>query len=144
MMDPDNIAVILPPAVEQHMRDLFFDDEAVNRVINYLMLCRPTMAEIKEAVCNLYCIEPHVLAAHGRSRSIARARQVFCYLACRYTGFSLRVIGRQVGLADHSTVRHAVHNIDRLAYADDRLNNSLCVLRMNISEKVLSRCTRRV
>jgi hypothetical protein len=50
-----------------------------------------------------------------RPNNIVRARQVFCWLAKRFSLESLPSIGRAAGGKDHTTVLHAVRRIEKIA-----------------------------
>ncbi len=64
---------------------------------------------------------PQVLSRR-RTRSIALPRHVGMYLARRLTSHSLEEIGGYFGGRDHSTVLHAVNNIERLRKSDNDMN----------------------
>jgi chromosomal replication initiator protein len=53
-----------------------------------------------------------------RSRAVARPRQVAMYLAKQMTPRSLPEIGKKFGGRDHTTVMHAVRQIERLSSED--------------------------
>jgi chromosomal replication initiation ATPase DnaA len=141
----ENIApLVLQRAIEHH-RGVYPDDgEVLDRLRQYLELNRPLFAEIKTAICDFYSIPMQDLIGRSREAETALARQIFCYLAKTYTGASLRTIGHQVGLADHSTVLHAVRKIEKGVITKLRLSDEVDLLRMRISEKILLRAARRV
>lgn len=51
------------------------------------------------------------LSSDRRGASVAKARQIFCWAARRYSPMSLPGIGKQIG-RDHSTVIHAIARVD--------------------------------
>ena len=57
-----------------------------------------------------------------RARAVARPRQIAMYLAKRLTPRSLPEIGRRFGGRDHTTVIHAVKQIERLRGEDADLD----------------------
>jgi chromosomal replication initiator protein len=63
--------------------------------------------DILKAVADHYSLRPADLQGRGRSRSVARPRQVCMYLARELTDLSLEEIGLHFGGRDHTTVLHA-------------------------------------
>ena len=80
---------------------------------------RVTIEEIQKAVVEHYSIRMADMTSARRSRAIARPRQVAMYLAKQLTPRSLPEIGKKFGGRDHTTVMHAVRQIERLT-AEDR------------------------
>ena len=85
-----------------------------------------TIDEIQKAVVEHYSIR------HGRhdtrarrSRAVARPRQVAMYLAKQLTPRSLPEIGKKFGGRDHTTVMHAVRQIEKLSAEDRQLADDL-------------------
>ena len=75
-----------------------------------------TLETIEEAVCTNYGITGQELFANTRKRHIVRIRQMFYYLARRYTLKSLSDIGVYAGYVrgcpfDHATVLHGANCI---------------------------------
>ncbi|KKS78260.1 MAG: Chromosomal replication initiator protein DnaA [Candidatus Woesebacteria bacterium GW2011_GWB1_43_14] len=68
-----------------------------------------------EAVCKHYSIGRRAILGKGRSKFIARSRQVLMYLIRTELNLSLEEVGRLVGGRDHSTVIHGVDKITKLA-----------------------------
>jgi chromosomal replication initiator protein len=80
---------------------------------------RVTIEEIQKAVVEHYSIRMADMTSARRSRAVARPRQVAMYLAKQLTPRSLPEIGKKFGGRDHTTVMHAVRQIERLS-AEDR------------------------
>ncbi|MFO1037429.1 MAG: chromosomal replication initiator protein DnaA [Geminicoccaceae bacterium] len=80
---------------------------------------RVTIDEIQKAVVEHYSIRMADMTSARRSRAIARPRQVAMYLAKQLTPRSLPEIGKKFGGRDHTTVMHAVRQIEKLS-AEDR------------------------
>ena len=57
-----------------------------------------------------------------RARAVARPRQIAMYLAKQLTPRSLPEIGRRFGGRDHTTVIHAVKQIEKLRAADSEID----------------------
>jgi chromosomal replication initiator protein len=115
------------------------DGPVLDRLFRYLEHNRPMLADIKSVVCEFYEVTPAELTARDRAAEITFARQAFCYLARRYTKFSLRSIGAHAGVCDHTTVIHAVRKIEKWAITRPLVADDLDLLRLKISEKMLTR-----
>ena len=79
---------------------------------------RITVDEIQKAVCEHYGLKQADLLSQARTRAIARPRQVAMYLAKTLTPRSYPDIGRRFGNRDHTTVLHAVRQIERFRVED--------------------------
>ena len=82
---------------------------------------RVTIEEIQKAVAEFYQVKLSDLTGPRRSRAIARPRQCAMYLAKQLTPRSLPEIGKKFGNRDHTTVMHAVRQIEKLAGEDRQL-----------------------
>ncbi len=80
---------------------------------------RVTIEEIQKAVVEHFAIRFADMSSSRRSRAVARPRQVAMYLAKMLTPRSLPEIGKKFGNRDHTTVMHAVRQIEKLC-AEDR------------------------
>ncbi|MEZ5846457.1 MAG: chromosomal replication initiator protein DnaA [Geminicoccaceae bacterium] len=79
---------------------------------------RVTIEEIQRAVVEHYGIRMADMSSSRRARAVARPRQVAMYLAKQLTPRSLPEIGKKFGNRDHTTVMHAIRQIDRLCQED--------------------------
>jgi chromosomal replication initiator protein len=86
---------------------------------------RVTIEEIQKAVVEHYNIRMADMASARRSRAIARPRQVAMYLAKQLTPRSLPEIGKKFGGRDHTTVMHAVRQVERLSSEDRGIADDL-------------------
>jgi chromosomal replication initiator protein len=86
---------------------------------------RITIEEIQKAVVEHYAIRMADMTSARRSRAIARPRQVAMYLAKQLTPRSLPEIGKKFGGRDHTTVMHAVRQIEKLANEDRSIADDL-------------------
>ena len=68
--------------------------------------------EIIQAVCKYYDTTIEVLANAGRKRELVSARFILCHLLYREAFLSLKNIGNIIGGRDHTTVLHAIRQID--------------------------------
>jgi chromosomal replication initiator protein len=64
---------------------------------------------------------------------VARPRQVAMYLAKQLTPRSLPEIGKKFGGRDHTTVMHAVKQIEKLSESDRSLADDVIALRRKLS-----------
>ncbi len=80
-----------------------------------------TVDEIQKLVCEHYGLKQADLLSPKRTRAIARPRQVAMSLAKALTTRSYPDIGRRFGNRDHTTVLHAVRQIEKLRAEDASL-----------------------
>jgi chromosomal replication initiator protein len=82
--------------------------------------CRstPAVADIQREVAEYFHIPVAEMVSQRRARCVARPRQVAMYLAKLRTPKSLPNIGKLFGHRDHTTVIHAVRQIERLMGED--------------------------
>lgn len=139
---------ITPQAIEQAAAQLCVetpdDSEVLDRLIKTLRATRPTSKEVLFAICEFYGLDPQEMLK-GRERrmhEIVFARQVYCYFVWKYTHLSMAQIAARIGLADHTTVRHGIRKIARVAATRPLLEDDLDLLRLKISERVLRRSHR--
>jgi chromosomal replication initiator protein len=93
---------------------------------------RVTIEEIQKAVVEHYSIRMADMTSARRSRAVARPRQVAMYLAKQLTPRSLPEIGKKFGGRDHTTVMHAVRQIERLAAEDRSIAEDLEALKRKL------------
>lgn len=84
-----------------------------------------TIAAIQAAVAAHFAIPVAEMVSQRRGREVARPRQVAMFLAKQMTPKSLPDIGRRFGGRDHTTVIHAVRQIERLSQADPALRRTV-------------------
>lgn len=89
---------------------------------------RITIDEIQRKVSEHFRIRHAEMVSARRAREVARPRQIAMYLAKQLTPRSLPEIGRRFGGRDHTTVIHAVRQIERLRAADSELDNDVRTL----------------
>lgn len=145
---PDEVVDFLARKIVANVREL---EGALNRVIAYGNLVnrpidldfarevladvlrahsrRLTIDEIQRRVAEHYSLKISDLLSARRSREVARPRQVAMYLAKMLTPRSLPEIGRRFGGRDHTTVMHAVKQIEKLRSTDHELDRDIAQLR---------------
>ncbi|WP_203234650.1 chromosomal replication initiator protein DnaA [Sphingomonas solaris] len=144
---PQEIVTFLARRISANVREL---EGALNRVVAYAMLTgrtidmefvqetladllrstqrRITIDEIQRRVCDHYRIKQTEMSSARRAREVARPRQVAMYLAKQLTPRSLPEIGRRFGGRDHTTVIHAVKQIEKLRAMDAELDADVRLL----------------
>ena len=93
---------------------------------------RVTIDEVQRAVVEHYSLRMSDMQSSRRSRSIARPRQVAMYLAKQLTPRSLPEIGKRFGGRDHTTVMHAVRQIERLINEDPNIAEDVGQIRRRL------------
>ena len=99
------------------LRDLLRSSERVTSI-----------EEIQKKVAEHYNIKMSDMSSARRIRSIARPRQIAMYLAKNLTNKSYIEIGRKFGGKDHTTVMHALKNIEKLKQNDAEIAEDLHIL----------------
>ncbi|GHT95027.1 chromosomal replication initiator protein DnaA [Betaproteobacteria bacterium] len=142
----DDVAFFIAKYLRSNVREL---EGALNRVLAYsrfrgmsvtLEVAREALKDIVNSVRNVsiediqktvadyYKIKVADLFSQKRTRAIARPRQIAMWLCKEVTQFSYPNIGDAFGGRDHTTVIHAVKNIEQLRTTDSDLNHALHVL----------------
>ena len=83
---------------------------------------RVTIDEIQKRVADHFKIRHAEMVSARRARAVARPRQIAMYLAKQLTPRSLPEIGRRFGGRDHTTVIHAVKQVEKLRAADNEID----------------------
>jgi chromosomal replication initiator protein len=144
---PDEVVHFLAKRIASNVREL---EGALNRIVAYGMLTgraididfttetladllrasqrRITIEEIQRRVSDHYRIRQAEMTSARRAREVARPRQVAMYLAKQLTPRSLPEIGRRFGGRDHTTVIHAVKQIEKLRASDSELDADVRLL----------------
>ncbi len=89
---------------------------------------RITIDEIQKRVSEHFRIRPAEMVSARRAREVARPRQIAMYLAKQLTPRSLPEIGRRFGGRDHTTVIHAVRQIEKLRSSDCEIDRDVITL----------------
>lgn len=143
---PHDLLYFIARQVQNNIREL---EGALNRVVAYVrltghppttqtaelaladMLARPvtlTPDEIVEEVARYYNLNVELLLGRGRSKEIARSRQIAMYLAREETQSSLPQIGESMG-RDHTTVLYGYTKISQRIEEDDSLRREILAIR---------------
>jgi chromosomal replication initiator protein len=144
---PDEVVMFLAKRISSNVREL---EGALNRIAAYatmsgreidLDFCGEVLAnilranqrrisidEIQSRVSDHYRIRKAEMTSARRAREVARPRQVAMYLSKQLTPRSLPEIGRRFGGRDHTTVIHAVRQIEKLRAQDPELDSDIRLL----------------
>ncbi len=143
---PHDLLIFIAQQVQNNIREL---EGALTRVMAYVrhtgcplttetaemalmdMLARPvtlTPAEIVEEVAQFYSIHVDTLRGRGRSKKVARSRQIAMYLSRKETQASLPQLGHAFG-RDHTTILHGCKKIDQQIEEDNNLRRDILAIR---------------
>ncbi len=144
---PDEVQMFLAKRISSNVREL---EGALNRIAAYAMMQnkaidldfvgevlastlranqrRISIDEIQTRVSDHYRIRKAEMTSARRAREVARPRQVAMYLSKQLTPRSLPEIGRRFGGRDHTTVIHAVRQIEKLRAQDPELDSDIRLL----------------
>jgi chromosomal replication initiator protein len=144
---PEDVVMFLAKRISSNVREL---EGALNRIAAYAMMQNRTIDldfvsevlastlranqrrisidEIQTRVSDHYRIRKAEMTSARRAREVARPRQVAMYLSKQLTPRSLPEIGRRFGGRDHTTVIHAVKQIEKLRAQDPELDSDIRLL----------------
>jgi len=144
---PQDVVMFLAKRISSNVREL---EGALNRIAAYAMMTnrpidldfvtevlanilranqrRISIDEIQSKVSDHYRIRKAEMTSARRARDVARPRQVAMYLSKQLTPRSLPEIGRRFGGRDHTTVIHAVRQIEKLRAQDAELDADIRLL----------------
>ena len=144
---PQDVVMFLAKRISTNVREL---EGALNRIAAYAMMSgrtidlefvtevlanilranqrRISIDEIQSKVSDHYRIRKAEMTSALRAREVARPRQVAMYLSKQLTPRSLPEIGRRFGGRDHTTVIHAVRQIEKLRAQDAELDADIRLL----------------
>jgi len=144
---PQDVVMFLAKRISSNVREL---EGALNRIAAYSTMQnraidldfvaevlanilranqrRISIDEIQTRVSDHYRIRKQEMTSARRAREVARPRQVAMYLSKQLTPRSLPEIGRRFGGRDHTTVIHAVKQIEKLRAQDPELDSDIRLL----------------
>lgn len=93
-----------------------------------------TVDRIIEETARTYNLEPDALRSKKRDAQTSRARMVAMYIVSRLLGLATQAIGDAFGGRDHSTVVHALKEIERLIEKDSSLRSTIEDIMKNVQE----------
>lgn len=92
-----------------------------------------TLDNIISHVADHYNISVNDMLSVHRGRTVARPRQIAMYLAKKLTHRSYPEIGRRFGGRDHTTVLHAVRQIEKLRAQNADMSQDIDILDRNLN-----------
>jgi chromosomal replication initiator protein len=147
---PDEILDLIASRIQSNIREL---EGALNQVLAMAQLTHEpltlevaesalsnllpqrnqlTSEQIIEQVASHFGIEIAALEGRGRSRTVARPRQIAMYLIREETGESLPRIGALLGGRDHTTVLYGCERISDLMEEDANTRREVVTLRQHL------------
>lgn len=145
---PDDVVEYLAYTVDTNVRELegilisLIAHASLNRVEISLELAKTVMKNIikdietevgvdfiQKTVSEYYGIALDDLKAKTRKKEIVTARQVAMYFCKEFTNHSLKSIGYHFGGRDHSTVIHAVQNVNDFMETDSSFRTAVLELK---------------
>jgi chromosomal replication initiator protein len=147
---PDEILDLIASRIQSNIREL---EGALNQVLAMAQLTHEpltlevaesalsnllpqrnqlTSEQIIEQVASHFGIEIAALEGRGRSRTVARPRQIAMYLIREETGESLPRIGALLGGRDHTTVLYGCERISDLMEEDANTRREVVTLRQRL------------
>jgi len=87
------------------------------------------VSHIQALVAAYYQIPVREMTSARKHREVARPRQIAMYLAYEATPKSTPEIGRRFGDRDHTTVLHAIKNVQKLMLEDKEIESDIIALR---------------
>jgi chromosomal replication initiator protein len=86
---------------------------------------RVTIDHIIEKVADYYKVPVDTIREKNRRKEVAHCRQIAMYLSKSLTNHSLKTIGLYFGGRDHSTVIHAINQVEKMKELDERENKNI-------------------
>lgn len=87
-----------------------------------------TIAEVLDAVCRYYNVDPERLRGKERDREIVWPRQVAMYVMREETNASLFQIGMELGGRDHTTIMHGWEKVHTEVANNDRVRREIAAV----------------
>lgn len=91
-----------------------------------------TIEEIQRITCQYFNIPEDQVRAKTRKQEVVQARQVAMYFCKKYTNHSLKTIGLHFGGRDHTTVIHAIKNVEDFVEVDPKYREMVEEIRNKI------------
>jgi chromosomal replication initiator protein len=97
---------------------------------------KASIEEIINIVTDYYKVPINNIREKNRRKEVAFCRQIAMYMVKTFTNYSLKAIGLHFGGRDHSTVIHAINNIEKLKSCDSNVFSDIEVLSAQILKKI--------
>jgi chromosomal replication initiator protein len=93
-------------------------EEALGEMIQYSTRV-VRLADIEQAVCKVFGLEPQTLQSDGKTRRVSQPRMLAMWLSRKHTRAALSEIGEFFGRRSHSTVISAQKRVDQWVAEDE-------------------------
>ncbi len=110
---------------------------AQNAVASVISESRPTSVTVDmiiDNVCRYYYLSADDIRGKSHKATIVRARHICMYIARQMTALSLKEIGENFSSKDHTTVLHAIKNIEADIEKDPKLKQDISEQMENIKK----------
>ncbi len=97
-----------------------------------------TIELIQKEVSSFFNLTVKELKSDQKQKKVSEPRQIAMFLSRRYTSSSFPEIGSKFGGKNHSTVVHAVKNIEKKIYRDPSVSNAVSALSASLEKFITS------
>lgn len=112
------------------------DTNSIQKIINRILNNDIEVDRISYVVAEYFKISIEDILGKSRQKDIALARHVAMYFAKQYTECSLNTIGSLMGGRDHSTVTHAINNVENLLKTKEEMKKIIESINKEIINKL--------
>ena len=112
------------------------DTNSIQKIINRILNNDIEVDRISYVVAEYFKISIEDILGKSRQKDIALARHVAMYFAKQYTECSLNTIGSLMGGRDHSTVTHAINNVENLLKTRDDMKKIIESINKEVINKL--------
>lgn len=126
------ISLIARGTLSSNEIDLALAKQVIKSFVSEMPDVELNIETITKLVSEYYRIPEEVLKANSRKRDIVIPRQVAMYLTKELTRSSLQIIGNFFGGKDHTTVMHAIKQVQRQLAEDDDMRQAIDTLQRRL------------
>ena len=112
------------------------DIDTLQSIINDISSNDVEIDRISYCVSDYFNISIEDILGQSRKKDIVTARKIAMYFAKKYTKCSLKTIGSLIGNRDHSTVIHAINNIEELEKTEKNMQRVIENINREIRKKL--------
>ena len=124
---------IMITAIAKTSSEHSLDIKTIQGIINNISSNDVEVDRISYFVAEYFKISIDDILGQSRQKDIALARKLAMYFSKKYTKCSLKTIGNLIGRRDHSTVIHAINNIETLVKTEKEIKHTV----ENINKEIL-------
>ncbi len=103
---------------------------------NKTKIKKTSIEDIITIVSDYYKVPVNNIREKNRRKEVAFCRQLAMYMVKSFTNYSLKSIGLHFGGRDHSTVIHAINNIEKLKNSDASVFSDIETISSQILNKI--------